>query len=222
MEKGYKSITGLVDIPASTDAPISSAGNADNTGTQVCGICGSLIVGNRYFVGSKFACSKCAGGTGEAQTVDESAGFARGILFGIAAAIVGLAFYATFTIVTHFYIGYVALAVGWMVGKAIMTGSNGVGGPRYQIAAVLLTYAAISLAEIPILIARAIEHGASDIDWGTMAGKLVLWGIASPFLELQDGPFAFIGLVILFVGLRIAYRMTKAKRRVVRSSSVIG
>jgi hypothetical protein len=35
--------------------------------------------------------------------------------------------------------------------------------------------------------------------------------MASPFLELQDPVHGLIGLVILFVGLRIAYQMTTAR-----------
>jgi hypothetical protein len=165
-------------------------------------------------------------GTGTVGAVTADAGqfasgdgsFALSLVLGIGAALVGLAFYATFTIVTHFYVGYVALAVGWLVGKAIKTGSKGVGGPKYQITAVVLTYAAISLAEIPILIARTIQHGAPNTDWAAMAPKLILWGIASPFLELQYGVFGIIGLVILFVGLRIAWRVTAAKRGVAASA----
>ncbi len=42
-------------------------------------------------------------------------------------------------------------------------------------------------------------------------GQLALWGIASPFLELSDPAHGLIGLVILFVGLSIAFRMTAAK-----------
>jgi hypothetical protein len=148
------------------------------------------------------------------QPTGEEGSFIQGLVLGVIAAAVGLAFYAAFTIITHFYVGYVALAVGWLVGSAIKFGSKGVGGPKYQIAAVALTYAAISLAEVPILVARAMEHGASEIDWAGMAPKLILWGIASPFLELQSGVFGIIGLIILFVGLRIAWRVTAAKRRV--------
>jgi hypothetical protein len=154
-------------------------------------------------------------GTGGAG--DTHAEFVQSLIFGAGAAIVGLIFYATFTIVTHFYIGYVAVAVGWMVGKAMMTGSKGVGGSRYQVAAVALTYAAISLASVPILIARVLQGGAANVDWASMLGRLVVWGIASPFLELQQGVSGIIGLVILFVGLRIAYRMTKARRRVAQA-----
>jgi O-antigen/teichoic acid export membrane protein len=60
-----------------------------------------------------------------------------------------LILYSTFSILTG--IGLVtSLAVGWLVGTAIKKGSNGVGGRRYQIAAVALTYAAVSLSAIPI------------------------------------------------------------------------
>jgi hypothetical protein len=45
-----------------------------------------------------------------------------------------------------------------MVGKAMMKGSNGHGGRRYQITAALLTYAAVSMAAIPIWIHYAGEH----------------------------------------------------------------
>jgi hypothetical protein len=159
-----------------------------------------------------------AGTADASQSAGGDGAFVQSLLFGVVAAVVGLAFYATFTIVTHFYIGYVALAVGWFVGKAIKTGSKGRGGHRYQIAAVLLTYAAISLSAIPILIARAIEHGAAEIDWAAMAPKLILWGFASPFLELQEGVFGIIGLIILFVGLRIAWRVTAAKPQIAASA----
>ncbi len=152
---------------------------------------------------------------GPVQLAGEEGSFIQGLVLGFAAAFVGLAVYATVTIVTHFYFGWVALGVGWLVGSAIKFGSKGVGGLKYQIAAVALTYAAISLAEVPILVARAIQHGGSDVDWAAMAPQLVLWGIASPFLELRRPVFGILGLVILFVGLRIAARVTAAKRQVV-------
>jgi hypothetical protein len=137
-------------------------------------------------------------------------------VFGTGAAIVGLAVYAGFTIVTHFYLGYIALLVGWLVAKAMMIGSRGVGGLRYQIAAVTLTYAAISLASVPILIAKVLQDAAdygttAHIEWDKIAGKLVAWGIASPFLQLKAGVWGVVGFVILLVGLRIAYRLTADK-----------
>jgi hypothetical protein len=132
--------------------------------------------------------------------------------------------------------------VGWLVAKAMLKGSNGIGGKRYQIAAVLLTYAAISVAAVPIAIASVVKEkkahtsqqkeaeqaattstddSASKQDaqqpskpGGGLGGlllQMLFYGLASPFLELQDPVHGLIGLVILFVGLRIAYQLTGAR-----------
>jgi hypothetical protein len=39
-------------------------------------------------------------------------------------------------------------------------------------------------------------------------GVLALLGLASPFLELSDPAHGVIGLIILFVGIRIAWKIT--------------
>ncbi len=192
---------------------LAKAKHAIPSETQSCSLCGNPISGEFYRVNGQLACANCAAAVRAGKYIDSHAAFSQGLLFGIGAALLGLILYATFTIVTHLYLGYVSLAVGWMVGKAMIKGSNGVGGRRYQIAAVLLTYAAISLAAIPIRI--AIIAPASDIDWGSEVGRLAFWGIASPLLDLQMGLPGFVGLVILCVGLRIAWKLTVARRLVV-------
>jgi hypothetical protein len=164
------------------------------------------------------------------------------MLFGVGGAILGLILYAAIGIITGWMIGYVALAVGWVVGKAMMTGSGGIGGRRYQIAAVLLTYAAVSIAAIPIGIAQASKshrvvpteqsqsmRGSGEqsstavtpapeksppaakrpANIGAALVTLALVGLASPFLELQDPIHGLVGLVILFVGMQFAWKMTQ-------------
>lgn len=42
-------------------------------------------------------------------------------------------------------------------------------------------------------------------------GLLALLGIASPLLELRDPVHGIIGLVILFVGIRFAWRFTAGR-----------
>jgi len=211
-QQGYKSITGLVDRAPSPIAPLATP---QSGGIQLCESCKTVIVGPPYTVSSKMMCKGCAAkayATNAGAATDGHAAYVRGILYGVGAALAGLVLYATFTIVTHFYLGYIALAVGWMVGKAIITGSNGVGGPRYQIAAGVLTYAAISLASIPIGIAGLLNSQAgANVNWVAAAPRLLMLGIASPFLDLQTGFSGIIGLVILFVGLRIAIRLTAAR-----------
>lgn len=184
-------------------------------------------------------CASCAERLQREGPKDSHTAFTRGLLFGIGGALLGLILYAGFEIITGWIIGYVALAVGYIVAKAIMLGSRGIGGRRYQIAAVILTYAAVSMAAIPVSIAylmnhknastqaESMKHASSDsqssagqqqeqppgsrMGLGEALLQLALLGLASPFLELQGGFGGLIGLVILFVGIRIAWKITQGK-----------
>jgi hypothetical protein len=211
---------------------------AEYAGTEHCRICNRLLDAEYYRVNGQMACKICALQASEGQPTDSHAAFLRGLLLGIGGAIIGLVLYSTVAILTGWTIGYVALAVGWLVGKGMIKGSNGLGGRRYQIAALVLTYFAISLAAIPIGISYAIKHQhpavkkqtsdnsfpgdaqssqpaptpKREIHVGPLLGQLALWGLASPFLEFTANPAsAAIGLFILFIGLRIAWTMTAAK-----------
>ena len=211
---------------------------AGKPGGDHCQFCQQPIAGNYYRVSGAIACSACASISRNELARDTHAAFWRSLLYGIGAAIAGMILYATFEIMTGIIIGYVSLAVGWMVGKALMKGSNGVGGRRYQLAAALLTYAAVSLAAVPVLIHYSREHQRPTqsqqqnleaeqhqlesesgqtprprprqrINSGPVLGRLVLFGLASPFIEVVGNPFGgLIGLLILFIGIRIAVRMT--------------
>jgi hypothetical protein len=248
-------ISGITGAAHASDVPqFSTAEYSHIPGTERCRICGNLISGEYYRVNAQMACAQCAGQAREGQPSDSHAAFARGLLLGAGAALLGLILYSTVVIVTGWSIGYLALAVGWLVGKGMLKGSNGMGGRRYQITAVLLTYAAISLSAVPIGIALWMKDGSKparqtqsqqntastsdpalsnpevtatndDADATAQttskptekpsAGHaflmLALFGIASPFLELADPIHGLIGLVILFVGLSIAFRLTASK-----------
>ena len=132
------------------------------------------------------------------------------LLLGLIGAAIGCALYAGFEILTNITIGYLALLVGFIVAKAMMMGSKGVGGRQYQITAVLLTYAAVSMAAVPVGL-NATHLSVSDIP----LTKLIQIGLTSPFLELQADTFhGVIGLVILFVGMNIAWKLTAGKPRI--------
>ena len=164
--------------------------------------------------------------------------FVRALLFGAGGALLGLVLYSAVGIITGLSIGYVSLAVGYVVGKAVLKGSRGRGGRRYQIAAVLLTYASVSISAVPIALwqfahspttevaapagavttvtpkgatSSADPEAAGDGVSVSLLGVLgtLLWiGLASPFLELANPTSGLIGLVILAVGLRIAWQIT--------------
>jgi hypothetical protein len=182
------------------------------------------------------ACTACGERAQHEQPKDSHSLFTRGLVFGTGGAILGLILYAVFAIATGLVIGYVSLAVGYIVGKAIKTGSQGTGGRRYQIAAVLLTYAAVSLAAIPIdmsVYAKQRKMHPTEIEQSRAASgqapsapgaggepsslggallQLTFLGLASPFLELAEDPFhGLIGLVILLVGVRIAWTLAAGR-----------
>src|SRR5256885_3831175 len=103
------------------------------TSGETCRACKQTITGEYYRVNGVQACAACVGKVKEQMPKDTHAAFMRGMLFGVGGAIAGLIVYSVFGIVTGIVIGYVSLAVGWLVGKAIRLGSKGVGGRRYQI-----------------------------------------------------------------------------------------
>jgi len=200
---------------ASAMPQFATAEYAHIPGTERCRICNNLISGEYYRVNNQMACATCAQQARAGQPTDSHAAFIRGLLLGAGGALVGFILYATVAIVTGWTIGYLALAVGWLVGKGMIKGSNGLGGRRYQIAAVVLTYAAISLAEIPIVLSHVFKDPNVHISLVAVLVRFwprLLWrGLASPFLALNRPVGGAIGLFILFIGLRIAWAMTAAK-----------
>ncbi|HEY2677356.1 MAG TPA: hypothetical protein VGI65_10325 [Steroidobacteraceae bacterium] len=196
------------------------------SGAAACKSCGKPIIGAQYRVNGAPVCASCARAIKDKSPKDTHAAFVRGVLFGVGAAILGLAIYVAFALATGLIAGIVSLAVGFIVGKAILMGSGGVGGRRYQIAAVLLTYMAVSLAAVPIAISQHMKQknaqqatqssqsatpAAPKIGALKALGVLTMVGLASPFLGLSNPMQGVIGLIILFVGIRIAWRMTAAK-----------
>ena len=135
-----------------------SAGSA----APSCKACSRKISGAFYRVNGAPTCADCTERLRRDVPQDSHAAFVRGVLFGAGAAVAGFALYVAFAIATGLVIGYVSLAVGYLVGKAIVLGSRGVGGRRYQIAAVLLTYMAVSLAAVPISLSVHMKHSSAQ------------------------------------------------------------
>jgi hypothetical protein len=202
-----------------------------------CTLCQQPIATNYYRINGNMACEPCTSQAKPNLPTDSHAAYSRAILYGIGAAIVGMIVYALFEIATGIIIGYLAIGVGYLVGKAMKRGSNGRGGRRYQIAAALLTYASVSLAAIPVAIhsfknhkpaqtapapsnatsqqfpfpnqpASAPEPKRQPVNIGMALLTLAGLGLASPFLELADGVGGIIGLFILFLGIRAAWSLT--------------
>jgi uncharacterized protein (DUF983 family) len=213
------------------------------TRSDQCKFCQQPLSGTYYRINEAMACASCADKLQHERPADSHAAFVRAVTAGIGAAVAGLIAYAVISIILQgWVISYMSFGVGWLVGTAMIKASGGIGGRRYQIAAVLLTYAAVSMAAIPIWIyfarqehAKQAQHekiaaeqqqsdesaGAATetpeparprLTLGAWLVKITLRGLASPFLELQSNPlWGFIGLFILFVGIKIAWRLTAGR-----------
>jgi hypothetical protein len=229
--------------------PTPQFGTAEYSGKPGSGRCQfcQQTSRNYYRVNDAMACPGCVEKMLNERATDKHAAYVRALAYGIGAAVVGLIGYALIAILLHgWVISYMSLGVGWLVGVAMMKGSKGVGGRRYQITAALLTYAAVSMAAVPISIYFASERGqrretqqqkveeeqrqlekefgqqpsaaprpAPEMSLerlGRMAGQLALIGLASPFVELENSPgWGAMGLLILFIGIRIAWRIAAGR-----------
>lgn len=143
-------------------------------------------------------------GQGSSRVRGGATAFPLALLFGAAAALVGGVGYALIGF-SGFMVSIVAIGVGWLVARAMMTASGGVGGQVYQIAAVLLTYFAVTLGELLDLLhysgipMTAVLHVPAPL--------LLRQLVAGPFLALRNPLNGGLGLLILFFGLRTAWRL---------------
>jgi len=208
--------------------------HGDPPSPDQCAYCRRGIAAEYYRVDGNLACSSCAQQAQSLIPPDSHKAYSRAVLFGIGAAIAACIGYSLVQMM-GFMIGIVAIGVGWLVGTAMKKGSRGLGGRRYQITAVLLTYVAISMAFIPVLYRdmktyraqHPTQAGSSDTsaETGSAAkpptvslGKFVLslllifgLGLVSPILKfvLYGIGSGLFGLLFLFIGIQTAWKLTQ-------------
>src|SRR5882672_8678457 len=204
----------MSDAFSNPSPQFSTAEYQTEPGGNRCQFCQQPMSGTYYRVNGALACPGCAEKMRTEIALDKHAAYVRALAYGIGAAVVGLIGYSLIAILLQgWVISYMSIGVGWLVGTAMMKGSNGVGGRRYQIAAAVLTYAAVSMAAIPIWIhfAGGRLQPMSLLDLGRL-GRLAWLGLTSPFLELSGNPFwGAMGLLIHFFGIRIAWRIAEGR-----------
>jgi hypothetical protein len=199
--------------------------NTETPAARNCEACKQLISGEYYQVQNHVICASCAEKIRAGRQSEKSVPLFRAVLYGAGAALAGCLLYAI-VLAMGVQIGIVALAVGWMVGKAIRRGSYGTGGRAQQILAVALTYFAISLSFIPALVFIGMKQGVEGrsaakkeapvvqaampkISPVKAAAGILIFAVISPFLELKTSPVGgLISLFILFIGLQRAWALT--------------
>lgn len=132
-----------------------------------CARCAQGIDAEYYEVGGAIVCPACKSAL-EAEANAGSAGgrLSRALLYGLGGAAAGAALYYAIVALTGYEIGLVAIAVGWMVGRAVQLGSRHRGGRVYQAIAVGLTYIAIVSTYVPYIIDAMEETPAASASAG--------------------------------------------------------
>ena len=188
-----------------------------------CTFCRKPLTSQYWQISTRPACEQCRATVQREVAASLSMPkLFRALGYGLAAAVVGCVGWIIVTKVTGYEIGFVAIGIGYLVGKAVRKGAGGFGGTRYQVMAVLLTYAAIAFASLPALFS-GIAHshgahaGAAAVQTSPSSGSVLglLWALilvfgiafASPFLQ---GAENLLGLVIIAIGLYEAWKFTRA------------
>jgi hypothetical protein len=144
---------------AETGAASASA-NATSSLTT-CKACSRPITNTYYQVNHAIICDSCRGALDRPRGTRWGRGMqATGL--GLLAAIAGSLLYFAVAAITGREFGLVAIAVGFMVGKAVRRGSRGRGGWAYQTLAIALTYLAIVSTYVPLIAKEFGKGGAKD------------------------------------------------------------
>jgi hypothetical protein len=144
-------------------------------------------------------CERCADRARQLSPPDTRAAFLRSILFGaLTAAMVGMASFGLFRMTNISVMVFGSIGAGYLIGKAMRMGSNGVGGRRYQVMAAVLTYAAVTISTSAVIL------GTKDMPFGALPFLMF-----APIVQFFTGRMELGGLEILFaaLGIRWAWRL---------------
>ena len=189
----------------------SVAGRADTAPpVHRCVQCGKPIAVNPREPQPRSTCDQCASN----RFMDARLLFSRGLIFGGAAALVCLLLLACVELFMDHARGpgFIALAVGWIVGRAFAAGSHRERGNKFAVAAAALTYLALALAPLPVLLAHITDPAPAGAPWANVSfGALPFWSLLSPFLiEKGQGIMGIVRICLFVAGLGLASRESGA------------
>jgi len=141
-------------LPVNRDVPTFDVVDAVTpVGAAPCAECRGAIVDTYYEADQSVICAACHTRLMTQQPADASQGrFARGLAFGLLAALATAAAYVALLATTGRELTLAVFLVGLVVGKAVRVGARGRGGRQFQWLAVALTYFAIATTYVPFVV----------------------------------------------------------------------
>src|SRR4029078_3001781 len=86
----------------------------------------------------------------------------RALALGGAAALLGTIVWFAIIKLTNREFGLLAIGIGLLVGFAVRKGSRALGGWKYQVLAMVLTYASITASYVPLVLKGVADAGQKD------------------------------------------------------------
>lgn len=136
-----------------------------------CSSCGTeLQPGQGFLIPSKNkkapAIHLCADCTAKAEAAFEEESrnpqVPLALLLGLLAAVVGCVLWYAVVVITNYELGIVAIAIGWLVGFAVMFGAGRKRGLVLQVMAVLITLVALLFSEYLIVRHFVVKNLAEE------------------------------------------------------------
>jgi hypothetical protein len=183
-----------------------------------CPVCRKEIGAEYYQINGQPVYKSCLSAVEAATTRRGLGPLLRAGLFGLGAAIAGAALYYAVLALAHLEIGLVAIVIGYMVGYSVRKGAGGRGGRRFQVLALVLAYWAVGLAYAPLAfhtqLTQMAPTGPTAVGVASLLyslGVVFLLVFALPVLAIVGSmPGGILSALIIFFGLRQAWRMTAA------------
>ncbi|MEO8125958.1 MAG: hypothetical protein ABJF23_07875 [Bryobacteraceae bacterium] len=171
-----------------------------------CKLCRESLQHEYYDLGGSPICTYCRGKIDEGRSPGAgSQRLFRAAGFGLAAATLGAAGYASIVNLTGIEFGFMAIILGYVVGRSVSVGSYHWGGALYQAIAMALTYVAICVEYVPAILNSVKGHHSVSL----IITAFVI-SLAAPFLILFDrGLSGILGLFIIAIGLYEAWKLNK-------------
>jgi hypothetical protein len=166
-----------------------------------CTGCHQPVAGPYFDVNGQPFCAACTASIRQAHGDSPGgAAFGRALGAGLVAGAVGSSLFYLVEKISGYQLSILAIAVGFLVGRAVRWATGGRGGVIYQILAVVLTYAAIAFSWLPFVAERqGASLGVLDV---VLQTPFIL---SLPILIAREWPFS---LVILGIGLWEAWKFT--------------
>lgn len=177
--------------------PVSMGGS----GGVTCANCRRTLTDVYHTANGEPICANCRHILeGAARGVTQPAVLAKSLVFGAVATLAGALLYWAVIRFFNLEIGLVAIASGWMIGKALREGADGRGGPSLQYIGAGLVYLSVALAYLPFVM-EAAPPGSS-----LLAGLYV--ALRVPLQQIVDtGAGGLISALIIGFGMMQAWQM---------------